>query len=173
MRRKDASNTSVQSLHALLREALPTMRAHMLNRSPRVRTRSFSAQLQHLPSHSDPDGLCHVVLTRPEVRPDAVSVRELTDLPWASFRHSVTRLPLPSASTFKADIFDILLPDFVQGTSTPLDRAHAGHTQVNPRRQCTRCRYCRSAALHFTAISPPHTLRVIEAVRFKGACSEL
>jgi hypothetical protein len=45
-----------------------------------VTIRSFSAQPLYLPSHSDPDGLRHVVLTRPAVRPDTVSVRWLADL---------------------------------------------------------------------------------------------
>jgi len=154
VRRRDASNTSAQSPHALLHEALPTMWTHILDRSPRVRTRSFSAQLQYLPSHSDPDGLRHVVLTRPEVRPDTVYSPHPCGSPFgparavqirsrriclfvssqictpASFRHSVARLPLPSACTFKTDIFDILLLDFVQGTFTLLDRAYAGHTQI-------------------------------------------
>ena len=72
MRRRAASNTSAQSPHAWLHEALPTMWTHMLDRSLRVRTRSFVALSQYLPSHSDPDGLRYVVPTRPEVRPDTV-----------------------------------------------------------------------------------------------------
>ena len=72
--------TSTQSPPALPQEALPPMVAAKLGRSPRVRARSFSAQPLYLPSHSDLVGLRHVVLTRPAVRPDTVSVRRLADL---------------------------------------------------------------------------------------------
>ncbi len=60
-------------VNAHLRRLYSTTSVRVLRRvSSRVRIRSCSAQPLHLPSHSDPGKLRHVVLTRPAVWPDTV-----------------------------------------------------------------------------------------------------
>lgn len=60
-----------------------------------------------------------------------VSVRQLTALPLASFRHSLTGLPLLLASSFVARIVELIIWTLVllQGTCTPLIHDHARRTQ--------------------------------------------
>jgi hypothetical protein len=86
-----------------------------------------------------------------------ISVRRLTDLPPASFRHPLASLPLLLASGCRhsaprlSSIWTLVPP---QGTFTPLVHAHAGRTTALVRTQQRLSVGCQSYL-------PPHNFNVV------------
>ena len=102
-----------------------------LSRSPQIRTLTFTTQLHHLRWP-----LVHLASSSGANSPSAyasydIFVHQLVALLAASSGHSLARLPLPFASSYRLITTWFSTVNFLQRTFTSLVNAHAGRTPSN------------------------------------------